>query len=300
MPAPPDPAPAFRSGYVALLGVPNAGKSTLVNRLLGLHLAAVAPRPQTTRHRILGILNGPGFQALLLDTPGLLEPKYALQRLMRREIDRALADADLLLLVVDATAGPGQLDPLLAVASGRRAVVALNKVDAIGDKTMLLPAAERLSSADLNDVLMVSALKGKGIDVLRSTIVQALPAGSPFYPQDQVTERNERFFVAEFIRESIFNLYGAEVPYATTVALEEFKERPGRKDYIKAVIHVERDSQKAILIGKDGAALKRVGASARRSIEQFLERPVYLELWVKVAADWRENEGFIRENVYGR
>jgi GTPase len=300
MPAVPDSVTAFRSGYVALLGVPNAGKSTLVNRLLGLHLAAVAPRPQTTRHKILGILNGPCFQALLLDTPGVLDPKYALQKLMKREIERAIGDADLLLVVVDVTAGPGQLEPLLAAIAGKRAVIAVNKVDSVKDKTVLLRIAERLSQAGQTDVYMVSALRGSGVDVLRNAVVRALPEGSAFYPQDQVTEQNERFFVAEFIRESIFNLYGAEVPYATTVAIEEFKERPGRKDYIKAVIYVERDSQKAILIGEGGAALKRVGASARRSIERFLERPVYLELWVKVAEAWRENEGFIRENVYGR
>lgn len=299
MPAAPESASVFRSGYVALIGMPNAGKSTLVNSLLQLHIVAVAPRPQTTRHRILGILNGPDHQILLVDTPGLLQPKYALQRLMKLEIERALGDADLVLVVVDATAGSEQLDCLLPVVAGRRALFAVNKVDAIKDKTLLLPIAERLAAAGQNDVLMVSALRGDGIAELRQAIVRLLPPGPAFYPQDQVTALNERFFVAEFIREAIFNLYGAEIPYSTTVEIEEFVEREGRKDYIKAVIYVERESQKAILIGKDGRALKRVGAVARRNIEAFLERPVYLELWVKVADAWRENERFIKQHVYG-
>lgn len=295
-----EPAAPFRSGYVALVGVPNAGKSTLLNRLLNLHISAVAPRPQTTRHKILGILNGPGFQALFLDTPGLLDPKYVLQALMKREIEIALGDADVALLVIDATAGLSRIDGPVAAVRGRRVIAAINKVDAVKDKAVLLGFATRLAELGVSNVFMVSALRGSRVNDLKAAVVAALPQGSAFYPDDQVTGQNERFFAAEFIREAIFNLYGEEVPYATTVVVEEFKERPGRKDYIRATIYVERDSQKAILIGKDGAALKRVGASARWSIERFLERPVYLELWVKVAGAWRENEGFIRENVYPR
>jgi GTP-binding protein Era len=290
----------FRSGYVALVGPPNAGKSTLLNRLLNVHLAAVAPRPQTTRHRILGILNGPGYQALFLDTPGLLDPKYALQRHMRREVESALRDADRLVLVLDATAPADLPDSAIAAARDRKTIAAINKVDLVENKEALLPLAGRLAESGIAEVFMISALRGSGVDDLKQAIVEALPEGAPYYPQDAMSERPERFFAAEFIREAIFNLYGEEIPYCTAVVVDEFKERPGRKDYIRATIHVERDSQKAILIGKDGAALKRVGSHARHSIEQFIGRGVYLELWVKVSGAWRDNEQFIRENVYGR
>jgi GTP-binding protein Era len=290
----------FRSGYVAIIGPPNAGKSTLLNRLLSRHLSIVAPRPQTTRHRVLGILNGPGFQALFLDTPGLLDPKYALQKMMRSEIEGALSDSDVVVAVVDATSTRDKPEPVIAAARGRRALIAINKIDHVADKSALLPLVQRFAEHGLTDVFLVSALRGGGLEDLKAAIVRFLPEGQPFYPEDAISERNERFFTAEFIRECIFNLYGEEVPYATTVAIEEFKERPGRKDYVRAVVYVERDSQKAILIGKDGRALKRVGERARRRIESFLGRPVFLELWVKVAEDWRENERFIRENVYGR
>ncbi len=286
---------SFRSGYVAIIGRPNAGKSTLLNRLIGHRLAIVTPKPQTTRHRILGILNGPDYQALLLDTPGILDPKYALQRLMKEEIEKALGDADAILLVIDATA-PVCHD--LALVTGRPAVVALNKIDAV-PRQDLLPLAQTCANAGLDRVYMISALTGDGVEDLKKGIVELLPEAPPLYPPDMVSERPERFFVAELIREAIFNRYGAEIPYSTTVQVEEFRERPNRKDYIRAVIYVEKESQKSILIGEGGRALKKVGELARESIEQFLGRPVYLELWVKVAKGWRQNEGFIRQNVYG-
>jgi GTP-binding protein Era len=294
-----DAAP-FRSGYVALVGLPNAGKSTLLNRLLDFHLSAVAPRPQTTRHRIQGILNGPRYQAVFLDTPGILAPRYALQRLMRSEIDSALGDADLIVLVIDGAGPADGLESLYAVAASRRSIAAINKIDRVRRKESLLGLAQLLAARGIGDVYMVSALKGSRVDDLKRGIVDALPEGQPYYPSDQLTERPERFFAAEFVREAIFNLYGEEIPYSTAVEIAEFCERPGRKDFIAATIHVERDGQKGILIGKDGAALKRVGSQARRRIEHFLGRPVFLELQVKVAADWRENEGFIRSTVYGR
>ncbi len=285
----------FRSGYIALIGRPNAGKSTLLNALLGHRLAIVTPKPQTTRHRILGILNGPNYQAMLLDTPGILAPKYTLQKLMKQEIERALADADVILLLIDVTA-PVFED--LNLLSGRNAVVALNKIDQI-PRPNLLPIAERCAREGSDRIYMISALKGDGIEDLKQRLIQILPEAPPFYPSDQISERPERFFVAEMIREAIFNRYGAEVPYSTTVEIEEFKERPGRKDYIRATIYVERESQKAILIGDGGRALRSVGEIARESIEQFLGRPVYLELWVKVARNWRDDEPFIRRTVYG-
>jgi GTPase len=294
------PLDHFRSGYVAIIGLPNVGKSTLLNRMLDTHLAAVAPRPQTTRHRLLGILNGSGHQAVFFDTPGLLDPKYALQQHMKREIELALSDADLVLLVLDASRSVEDVATFTGLVAGRKAVVALNKVDLVREKKDLLPAVEQLVKVGFAEVFMVSALTGGGVDELKAAITARLPEGQPFYAQDAVADRPERFFVAEFVREAVFNLYGEEIPYSTTVVIEEFKERPGRKDYIRANIYVERSSQKAIIIGRDGAALKRVGSQARRGIEGFLGRPVFLELWVKVAEAWRKDEQFLRENVYGR
>jgi GTP-binding protein Era len=288
-------SPSFRAGYVAIIGRPNAGKSTLLNRLLGYRLSIVTPKPQTTRHRILGILNGENYQVLLLDTPGILDPRYTLQKLMKQEIEKALADADVILLLLDAT------QPVfddLKLLTGRNAVIALNKIDEI-PRQQLLPMIDRCAREGFDRVFLISALNGDGVDDLKKAIVNLLPEAPPFYPPDQVSERPERFFVAELIREAVFNRYGAEIPYSTTVEIEEFKERPGRKDYIRAVIYVERESQKAILIGEGGRALKKVGEIAREAIEQFLGRPVYLELWVKVAPNWRENENFIRRTVYG-
>ncbi|MGB9742053.1 MAG: GTPase Era [bacterium] len=286
---------SFRAGYVAIIGRPNAGKSTLLNRLLGYRLSIVTPKPQTTRHRILGILNGENYQLLLLDTPGILDPRYTLQQMMKQEIERALADADVILLLLDATC-PVFDDLKLLV--GRKAVIALNKIDQI-PKPHLLPLIDRCAREGFNRVLLISALTGDGVDDLKSAVISLLPEAPPLYPPDQVSERPERFFVAELIREAIFNRYGAEIPYSTTVEIEEFRERPGRKDYIRAVIYVERESQKAIIIGEGGRALKKVGEIAREAVEQFLGRPVYLELWVKVAQNWRNNENFIHRTVYG-
>lgn len=289
----------FRAGYVAFVGAPNAGKSTLVNRLLGRRLSIVSPRPQTTRHRLLGILNGQDYQAVLLDTPGMIYPKYALQRLMRRETEAALTDADIAVFVFDATEPAEVLAAQLYRSAGRCRLAVINKIDVVV-KESLLPFAAMLGRIGFEPVLMVSALKGDGIDKLRSEITAALPSGQPFFPPDMLSERPERFFVGELVREVVFNRFGAEVPYCTTVVVEEFREHPDHKDYVRAVIYVERESQKAIVIGKGGRALKQVGSLARREVEDFLGRPIFLELEVKVAERWRAKERFIREAVYGR
>lgn len=296
-PADPEPHPGFRSGYVALVGLPNAGKSTLLNRLVNLPLAIVTRRPQTTRHRILGIRNGPGFQALFLDTPGVLAPKYRLQELMAKEIEGALRDADVAVGLFDA-ANPEPVDAVLDMVRGRRALLAVNKVDLVPSRGLLPLVARLAPDAGEGPVFLISALKGSGVDDLFKAVVRALPEGEPFFPEDAVSERSERFYVAEFIREAVFTRYGAEIPYATTVTIDEFSEREGRKDLIRATVHVERASQRRIVIGARAAALKRVGVAARRRIERFLGRPVYLELRVKVSEDWRSDDRFIRENVY--
>lgn len=284
----------FRAGYVAIIGRPNAGKSTLLNQLLGRRLAIVTSKPQTTRHRILGILNGPNYQALFFDTPGLLEAKYTLHKFMKEEIHQALNDSDLLLLLIDAT-HPEFTD--LNLLAGRQSLVAINKIDAVA-KQSLLPIAAECDRAGIKNIFMISALNGDGVADLQQKIIEFLPVGAPLYPQDLLSERPERFFVAELIREAVFKLYGAEIPYSIAVVVDEFRERPNRKDYIRAIIYVEKESQKGIIIGKKGRALKEVGEVARDSIEQFLGRPAYLELWVKVARGWRQNKNFIRQQLY--
>lgn len=284
----------FRAGSVAIIGRPNAGKSTLLNQLLGRRLAIVTSRPQTTRHRILGILNGPNYQALFFDTPGLLNAKCTLHKFMKEEIHQALDDSDLLLLLIDAT-HPEFTD--LKLLAGRQSLVAINKIDAVA-KQSLLPIAAECDQAGIKNIFMISALNGDGVADLQQKIIEFLPVGAPLYPQDLLSERPERFFVAELIREAIFKYYGAEIPYSTAVVVDEFRERPNRKDYIRAIIYVEKESQKGIIIGEKGRALKKVGEVARDSIEQFLGRPVYLELWVKVARGWRQNTNFIRQQLY--
>jgi GTP-binding protein Era len=218
---------------------------------------------------------------------------------MKREIDLALKDADLVLLMLDASRPDPESGQFAAMLSGRKVLAVLNKVDLVRDKGTLLAVVDRLGKGGAAEVFMVSALKGGGVDDLKAAVAAHLPEGQPFYPPDAVADRPERFFAAEFVREAVFNLYGEEIPYSTAVVVEDFKERPGRKDYILVTIYVERDSQKAILIGRGGKALKRVGSRARREIEAFLGRPVFLETRVKVAEAWRSDLRFIKENVYG-
>ncbi|MFB0509519.1 MAG: GTPase Era [bacterium] len=302
----------FKSGYVAIIGKPNVGKSTLLNSLLKYKLSIVTPKPQTTRHRILGILNGEDYQALFIDTPGMMKPAYPLQKLMQREIKSALEDADLILLMIEpppsssltsgGRIGGGELleeseKRVIESLLKKPAILVINKVDTV-DKRSILPIIEQYSKMGFKDIFPISALYNDGLEELKKGIVLNLPAGEPFYPPDQLTERPERFFVAEIIREAIFSYYGEEIPYSTLVEIEEFKEREKGKDYIKAIIYTERDSQKAILIGKEGRALKKVGSMARNNIENFLGRAVYLELWVKIKEAWRQDETFIHDKIY--
>lgn len=280
----------MKSGYVAIIGLPNVGKSTLLNALVQTKVSAVSPKPQTTRQRIIGIANGPDYQMLFQDTPGILKPRYPLQVVMENEIDAALHDADVILLVVEPTADASPK----TLASSHKSIVVVNKIDKVA-KPELLPVIQFYAQQGFETVIPVSALKGDGVERLRAAILEKLPEGQPYYPQDQLTTQPEKFFVGEMIRETIFTSYGEEIPYSTLVEIEEFKEQEGRKDLIRAVIYVERQSQKAILIGKGGEALKRLGSRAREKIERFLERPVFLELWVKVKDAWRKDEQFIRE-----
>ncbi len=297
-----DPKTAqFRSGYVTIVGRPNVGKSTLVNALLDFKLSIVTAKPQTTRHRILGILTEDDTQAIFLDTPGLIEPHSLLQETMINAVNTAIHDADVLLLLLDATRDAIEHEFSTGkrlVDTGKPLLVAINKSDAVVKNSMLPLINELNKKLALTTILPISALTGQGLDELKKVIKNALPEGPPFYPSDQISEHPERFFVSEIIREHIFRKYGKEIPYATTVLITTFKERAGGKDFIAAKIIVERKSQKAILIGKGGRALKELGQLAREDIETFLGRKVYLELWVAVREKWRSKELYLKEYGY--
>ncbi|MDX1740374.1 MAG: GTPase Era [Rhodothermales bacterium] len=296
--ADPGGASVHRSGYVAIVGKPNAGKSTLLNALLELRLSIVTAKPQTTRHRVLGILSGPEYQVIFLDTPGVIKPRYGLQESMMRSVRRAIVDADLVLFIADVTReSPDTLS--LEELAETPAVLVLNKMDLI-KKDDALPLVERyVALRSFVDVVPVSARKNTNLDVLLQVIVDHLPPGPPYYPADVVSEHPERFFVAEIIREQVFRKFGQEIPYSAQVNIVSYDEKSDSgRDIIDAEIIVERDSQKAILIGRGGAAIKEVGMRARKSIERFLDRPVYLKLFVKVRKGWRDNEGQLRSFGY--
>jgi GTPase len=274
-----------RAGIVTVAGKPNAGKSTLLNRIIGQKLSIVSPKPQSTRDRIVGIHSDGDVQMVILDTPGLLNPKYALQRAMRSTALDALKDADVIIYVVDAT-GSGQ-EPL-QVAAGLQSpprapvITALNKAD-------LLSAKQRKAlTANVADARFISAVTGEGLPELLSAAAQHLPESPFLYPADEVSTQHLRFFVAELVRETALEQLSDEVPYSVACEIEEFRE--GKKPvYIRAVLHVERDSQKRILIGSKGQRIRTIGQAAREKIELLLDEKIYLDLWVKVLPNWRKN-----------
>ena len=287
----------FRSGFVAVVGRPNAGKSTLVNRLVGQKIAIVTSKPQTTRNRIQGIVTKPQGQIVFIDTPGLHEADSALGRQMMQEVAAALEGIDVLLLMVDASSMHPHADDLLLQKAKRfrgRTILALNKVDRL-PRPKLLPLIESFSKAfEFSAIVPISALKGDGCDGLLDEILKQLPEGEPYFPEDQVTDQPERFLAAEIIREKAIQLMYHEVPYALAVVVEKYEEKP-RLLRIEAVMNVERDSQKKILIGHKGEMLKKIGTEARKELEAILGSKIYLGLFVKVAPDWRENPQKVRE-----
>lgn len=294
----PDDRPS-RAGFVALVGRPNSGKSTLLNRLVGEKLAIVSPRPQTTRNRITGIRNLPHAQVIFIDTPGLHAPTGKLGAFMRQTVERALEDVDLVCVIADVTE-PGRPDEeLLGMLREHRgaAFAILNKVDRLRAKAALLPLIEAWrGTGRFREIVPVSALDGTNCDRLLSLIVEALPEHPPFFPVDATSDQPETFYVAEVVREKIFALTHEEVPYAAAVQVEELVERRTPESlYIRATVFVERDSQKGILIGQGGSMLKRIGTAARRDLEAFFGIKVYLALSVQVRHQWRKDDRALRE-----
>jgi GTP-binding protein Era len=289
------------AGFVALIGRPNAGKSTLLNRLVGEKLAIVSPRPQTTRNRITGIRNLPAAQVVFVDTPGLLRGPAGvggrLGEFMRKTVERSLEDVDLICAVVDATARVHPDAELVGAveAAGAPAFCLLNKVDLVKPRARLLPVIDAWRGAHgFREILPISATAGTGCDRLLDLIVEAMPQHPSYFPPDATSDQPETFYIAEVVREKVFLLTHEEVPYAVAVRVDETAEHPDRLD-IRATIFVERDSQKGILIGRGGSMLKRIGIAARLELERFFGIKVFLGLTVQVRRDWRKDERALRE-----
>jgi len=279
-----------KAGFVNIIGYPNVGKSTLMNALIGEKLSIITPKAQTTRHRIMGILNNEDYQIVFSDTPGILESHYKLHDSMMKFVESAFEDADIFLLVAEVGeifANVGILDKLNK--SNVPVIVLLNKIDLSEQDVVAAKILEWKQILPKAEVIPISALKKFNLDKVLQSIVQLLPENPPFFPKDELTDKPEKFFIAEIIREKIFLYYQQEIPYCTEVMIESFKEEETIYK-IRAIIYVARESQKGIIIGHQGAALKKVGTTARKDMEAFLEKKVFLEMFVKVSKDWRDNE----------
>ena len=285
------PKKEFRSGYVALVGRPNAGKSTLLNRLVGEKIAAVSNKPQTTRHRILGIVSRDEGQIVFVDTPGVHKPGHLLNRRMMAAVQDAILSVDLIVLMRDASTSTGNGDKFvldLVKQSERPAILALNKVDKIREKTELLSLiAQYAERHDFLEIVPISAAKGESVDILLDVITEHLPPGEALFPEDEMTDQPMRHIAAEMVREKILISTGEEIPYVTGVVTEVFDESEDDITRIFCAIYVERPSQKKIVIGKMGARIKDIGTKAREDIEKMLGKKVFLKLFVKVVDDWR-------------
>jgi len=286
------------SGYVAIVGKPNVGKSTLMNALLGQKLSIVTRKPQTTRHRIIGIHSGPEHQVIFLDTPGIIEPRYELHETMMGQVQGAIRDADLLLFLHEATQDEPDTQSLEQIGD-TPAFLVLTKMDLIPEDEALPLVESYRDLRAFDEVVPTSAHEGRNLDTLTDLVVDTLPEGPPFYPKEMISEHPERFFVAEIIREKVYQHYHQEIPYSVQVNIVAYEERSGdEKDYIDAEIVVMAESHKGILIGEGGRALKRVGTAARKDIERFVDAPVYLNLHVKVKKDWRNRRQLLRSYGY--
>ena len=304
------PSSSFSCGFAIIIGPPNAGKSTLLNELLDFKLSIVTPKPQTTRKKITGIYHNDRCQIIFLDTPGIMKPQQKLHESMLGVIRDTLKDADVVIALLPYSGKKDFVDREFAEElfngwlkpAGKRIIVVLNKCDLVSEERQRLAEEFVKNTWNPTAVLSVSALKGNNLPQLIETIQPFLPLNEPLYPEDTLSTAPERFFVSEIIREKIFLLYGREVPYSTEVVIDEFREQheddPTRKDLIRCSVVVERDTQKQILIGSKGAALKKLGQTARKDIEELLGRPVFLELFIKVRPDWRKKNNLLKSYGY--
>lgn len=293
---------SFKSGYVSIIGEPNVGKSTLLNGLMGEKLAIVTPKPQTTRNRIMGIVTTEGYQLIFLDTPGIVAPKYLLHDEMVKAAHRAIKDADLIIYMVDGS----QLPPVLEAeilerireTESDKVFLVINKIDLIKASDLLPIISQYSAKFPFVEIVPISARLSDDVSHLRNLLVAHLPTGPHYFPEDQISDLPERFFVAESVREKVFLKTQQEIPYASGVTVEEFKHRSNGKIYIRAIIYTERLSQKRILIGDRGGMIKQIGKLAREEIEQFLNSSVFLELRVYVKGEWRRDARKLRDMGY--
>ncbi len=279
-----------KAGFIAIVGKPNAGKSTLLNTLLGQELSIVTPKAQTTRHRIRGVLSNENYQLVFSDTPGIITPGYKLHQRMMSFVQSAFSDADIILLVYDINDKGFDFDKFkLMLPAGKKLIIALNKIDLSNQQDVEHTVAFLNQKLKPEAVIPISATERFGGEVLIHTLVKYLPEGPPYFEREVLTDRNERFFAAEIIREKIFLQFEKEVPYSIEVAIEEYKESPSLVK-IRSFIFVERESHKSIILGKNGIAIKRLGMEARKKIEEMTGKKVFLELTVKIRGDWRNDE----------
>lgn len=288
-----------KAGFVNIFGPPNAGKSTLMNALLGETLAIVSPKVQTTRHRILGIMTEPGYQIIFSDTPGIIDPQYKLHNKMMQQVRSAVEDADVALLMVDAMDNPEDFASIISSLSLKtKKILLINKIDLLKDKeqqaAIVASFEERIKP---DKTMVISALKKINTKKIIPAILKFLPDAPAFYPDEEISDRPMRFFVSEMIREQIYSLYEQEIPYHTAVLVQTFEELP-HVTKIRADIIATRETQKMILLGQGGSMIKKLGTQSRMSIEKFLDKKVYLELFIKVRPKWRENDNYLKEYGY--
>jgi len=294
---------SFKSGYVALIGAPNVGKSTLLNQLLKEKISITGPKPQTTRNRIVGILTSQEYQIIFMDTPGIHRAQDQFNKMMVETALSSLQEVDAVCFLISALEAYRDINDLILESLkgiGTPVLLAINKIDELRNKAELLPVIERYQGLlDFHAVVPISALRGDGVDTLQSELIRLLPDGPHYYPEDYITDQPERFLVAELIREKIFHLAHQEVPYAVAVSIEKFSEQPEQSRIdIEATIHVERDSQKAIIIGNKGQMLKEIGKQARKDIEALLGTHIFLGLFVRVQKNWRKDPRALAEFGY--
>lgn len=290
-----------KSGFVAIIGIPNAGKSTLLNAILGQNISIVTPKPQTTRNKIFGIYTKDNIQIVFVDTPGILDPKYKLQQFMRSEIESSFNEADIIVLVIDAFKYDSHslqevYDKYTKEFTEHKLICVLNKIDLMKKEEVLDLIHKISTNFKFDEIVPVSAVKKFNTNEMIAVIARYLPDGEFYYDENTLTSQPEKFFVSEIIRENILRQYQEEIPFSVYIDITDFKERDNGKDFISASIIVERDTQKPIIIGASGSKIKRLGEASRKDIEEFLGRKVYLELHVKVRKDWKNDDTFLKNN----